>query len=367
MLVIDIGGGSTELVIGHKFTPELVNSLQIGCVSYTNRFFPDGKITRKRLNKAILTAEQKLESIVRQYRKKGWDTAFGSSGTIKAVRDALSESGDQDGSITRSRLEKLCDKLVEAGRIEKLSLKGLSEERKPVFVAGIAILYAIIKDLKIKEMRFSQGALREGLLYEMEDRLKYTDIRLRTAESLAQKHQVDIEHARKVKELAKQFFEQLAPELDIPSKNTELHDLLAWSALLHEVGLSISLQGFHRHSAYILRHTNMPGFNSEQQVLLSALVRFHRKALKLNEMPELTLYKKKHVIEIIRILRLAVVLNGQRSDEPLPELTLTVNDHNHWTLNSVEEGWLEKNKLLQTDLETEQQYWQSAGWSLQYF
>ncbi|SHO58123.1 exopolyphosphatase [Vibrio quintilis] len=366
MLVIDIGGGSTELVIGHEFTPELVNSLQIGCVSYTNRFFPDGKITRKRLNQAILAAEQKLESIVRQYRKKGWDTAFGSSGTIKAVRDVLSESGAQDGSITLSRLEKLQDKLVEAGSVDNLSLKGLSEERKPVFVAGVAILFAIIKDLKIREMHFSQGALREGLLYEMEDRLKYTDIRLRTAESLAQKHQVDIDHARKVKKLAKQFLEQLAPVLELPAKNTELFDLLEWSAILHEVGLSINLQGFHRHSAYILRHTNMPGFNSEQQELLSTLVRFHRKALKLNEMPELTLYKKKHVIQIIRILRLAVVLNGQRSDDPLPELKIIINDHDKWTLNSVEQEWLENNKLLHTDLETEQQYWQSAGWTLQY-
>lgn len=143
-------------------------------------------------------------------------------------------------------------------------------------------------------------------------------------------------------------------------------DLLEWSALLHEVGLSISLQGVHRHSAYILRHTNMPGFNTEQQELLSTLVRFHRKALKLNEMPELTLYKRKHVIEIIRILRLAVVLNGQRSDDPLPALKLTVNDHDNWTLNSKEKDWLENNKLLHTDLETEQQYWQSAGWSLHY-
>ncbi|QMV13489.1 exopolyphosphatase [Vibrio spartinae] len=363
MLVIDIGGGSTEMVIGQGFEAQLVNSLQMGCVSYNQRFFPQGKLSKKRFAQAFVAAQQKLESVARQYRKKGWQSAFGSSGTIKAVREVLIGIGYDDGIITIERLEALIDKLCEKTQIEELDLKGLSDERKPVFAAGVAILYAILKDLNIKEMHFSQGALREGLLYEMEERFKCSDIRLRTTESLAQKHRVDLEHAAKIKGLARQFFDQIHHGANISSQQHELVDLLEWSALLHEVGLSISLQGYHRHSEYILRYTNMPGFNSEQQLVLSTLARFQRKALKLNEMPDFTLYKKKQIIRLIHILRLAIVLNGQRSDELLPEIYLTAED-NVWTLSSHDAEWLENNKLLHADLLSEQQYWENIGWTL---
>jgi len=227
-----------------------------------------------------------------------------------------------------------------------------------------AILSAIIKDLKISEMHFSEGALREGLLFEMEDAFKRSDIRMRTTENLASKHLVDLEHAAKIKGQAQEFFQQVHSDLSI-KKSSELSDLLEWSALLHEVGLNISLQAFHRHSAYILRHTYMPGFNREQQRVLAMLVRFQRKALKLNEMEELSLYKKKHIIGLIRILRLAILVNGQRNDDPLPPLSLTV-DGDKWTLNSDEPDWLEHNKLLHADLLTEQEYWHNAGWELDF-
>ncbi|WNJ95996.1 exopolyphosphatase [Vibrio ruber] len=365
MLVVDIGGGSTEMVIGQGFEAQLVNSLQMGCVSYNQRFFPQGKLSKKRFSQAFVAAQQKLESVARQYRKKGWQSAFGSSGTIKAVREVLIGIGYDDGIITIERLENLIDKLCEKTQIEDLDIKGLNDERKPVFAAGVAILYAILKDLNIKEMHFSQGALREGLLYEMEDRFKCSDIRLRTTESLAQKHRVDLEHAAKIKGLARQFFEQIHQGGDLSAQEHELVDLLEWSALLHEVGLSISLQGYHRHSEYILRYTNMPGFNSEQQLVLSTLARFQRKALKLNEMPDFTLYKKKQIVRLIRILRLAIVLNGQRSDDLLPEIFLTADD-NVWTLSSHDPEWLENNKLLHADLLSEQQYWENIGWTLSF-
>jgi exopolyphosphatase/guanosine-5'-triphosphate,3'-diphosphate pyrophosphatase len=366
MLVIDIGGGSSEMVIGHGFEPTLINSLQMGCVSYTNRFFNQGKLSRKRFNQAYLTAEQRIESVVHQYRAIGWQTAFGSSGTIKAIREVLIGIGFDDGVITRERLETLIEKLCEKERVEDLDLKGLNDDRKPVFAAGLAILYAIVKDLKIKQMHFSDGALREGLLYEMEDQLKYADIRLRTTEDLAQKHRVDLEHAAKVRDLAKCLFEQVSPILDILPQDKELIELLEWGALLHEVGLSICLQGFHRHSEYILRHTNMPGFNSEQQLVIATLARFQRKALKLNEMPDFTLYKKKHVTQLIRLLRLAVVLSGQRNNDPYPDVVLQINEDQWMLTNREDKNWLDNNKLLLADLTTEQQFWQTIGWSLHF-
>ncbi|MGL4224702.1 exopolyphosphatase [Vibrio misgurnus] len=362
MLVVDIGGGSTEMIIGTGFEAELVNSKQMGCVNFTEAYFANGKLSRKNFSQAIVASEQKLEAIAAQYRKKGWQVAFGSSGTIKAIREVLLGQGYDDGLITFERLSKLIDKLCESDDIEQLQLPGLTDDRKPVFAAGVAILSAVFQGLKIKEMHFSDGALREGLLYEMEDRFKYSDIRLRTTENLAAKHLVDLEHAAKVKGHAREFLAQVSAELGL-AQDSELRDLLEWSALLHEVGLSINLQGFHRHSAYILRHNNMAGFNSEQQLVLSNLARFQRKSLKLSELDDFSLFKKKHVIGLIRVLRLAILVNGQRNDDPLPPLTLSAKE-DEWQLHSTQPDWLENNKLLHADLLSEQEYWREAGWQL---
>ncbi len=363
-LVVDIGGGSTEMIIGKGFEPELINSKQMGCVSYTNRYFANSKLSKKNFAQATLAAEQRLESIASRYRKKGWDIAFGSSGTIKAIREVLIGMGHDDGIVTSKRLDKLIEKLCEWQTIDEIELDGLTAERKPVFAAGVAILSAIFKALKISEMHFSQGALREGLLFEMEDNFKRSDIRMRTTENLASKHLVDLEHAARVKGQAQEFLQQVHRVLGI-KRSSELFDLLDWGALLHEVGLSISLQAFHRHSAYILRHTYMPGFNQEQQRVLAMLVRFQRKALKLHEMEEFSLFKKKDVIGLIRVLRLAILVHGQRNDDPLPELELSI-EGDTWTLTSKDEQWLQNNLLLHADLMTEQQQWENAGWALNF-
>ncbi|KJY85054.1 exopolyphosphatase [Vibrio galatheae] len=363
-LVVDIGGGSTEMIIGSGFEPDLINSKQMGCVSYTSHYFANGKLSKKNFAKATLAAEQKMESLAHRYKKKGWDVAFGSSGTIKAIREVLIGLGFEDGIITTERLDKLITVLSEWDTIDDIELEGLTAERKPVFAAGVAILSAILHSLKVSEMHFSEGALREGLLFEMEDSFKRSDIRMRTTENLANKHLVDLEHAAKIKGHATEFLHQVHKDLGI-KKSSELFDLLEWSALLHEVGLSISLQAFHRHSAYILRNTYMPGFNREQQRVLAMLVRFQRKALKLHEMEEFALFKKKDIVSLIRILRLAILLNGQRNDEPLPSLSLSI-DGDKWTLTSQDENWLESNKLLDADLASEQEYWRSAGWELSF-
>ncbi|UPQ87432.1 exopolyphosphatase [Vibrio sinaloensis] len=361
-LVIDIGGGSTEIIIGRGFEPELINSKQMGCVSYTQEHFANGKLSKKNFAKATLAAEQRLESIAHRYKKKGWDIAFGSSGTIKAIREVLIGLGYEDGLVTTKRLDKLVAKLCEWSTIDDIELAGLTPERKPVFAAGVAILHAIMASLNITELHFSEGALREGLLFEMEDSFKRSDIRMRTTENLASKHLVDLDHAAKIKGHARELFQQIHKEVGI-KKSSQLVDLLEWSALLHEVGLSISLQAFHRHSTYILRHTYMPGFNREQQQVLAMLVRFQRKALKLNEMEEFSLYDKDDVINLIRVLRIAIILNGQRNEEPIDTPSLTI-DGDNWTLSSNDPQWLDDNKLLHADFLTEQAYWQNAGWQL---
>ncbi|EGU49339.1 exopolyphosphatase [Vibrio ichthyoenteri ATCC 700023] len=362
-LIVDIGGGSTEIMVGHGFTPDLVNSKPMGCVSFTKQFFANGKLSNKNFTNAILAAEQKLEALAHRYKKKGWSIAFGSSGTIKAIREVLIGQGYHDGIITTKRLLKLIDKLCEWDDIEQIDLPGLTAERQPVFAAGVAIMYAIFLDLRISEMHYSEGALREGLLYEMEERFKRSDIRMRTTENLASKHLVDLEHAERVKQQARLLLDDIHTQLGIKT-NSELFDLLEWSALLHEVGLSISLKGYHRHSDYLLRHTNMPGFNVEQQRLLATLARFQRKTLKLEEMDEFLLYKKKHILGLARILRLAILLNGQRSEAPLPRFSLSIDDNDNWQLTCEDFDWLTTNKLLNANLLVEQDYWQAAGWQL---
>lgn len=359
-LVMDIGGGSTEIILGENFETELLYSKQMGCVSYTERFFADGKISRYAMNNAQLTAEQKLETIAYLYQKKGWDCALGSSGTIKTLREMVVQQGDLDGVLTYARLEKLKEQILKFNTNEELNIAGLTDDRKPLIAAGLSILMALFNALKIKEMKFSKGALREGLLYEMEDSCRANDIRMRTANALAAQYHVDLEQAARIQQTAEQFYRTFT-QLDDPQAQARW-DLLKWAAMLHEVGLSINYSGYHRHSAYILQHNAMPGFNVDQQTVLSSLVRFHRKAVKLEEIPPLNLFKIKHLYPMIRCLRLAVLLNSQRQVTQLPEMAIKTN-REHWTLTLPPE-WQQANRLLMADLQKEQEYWYKAGWQL---
>ncbi|MGL4602356.1 MAG: exopolyphosphatase [Plesiomonas sp.] len=361
-LVVDIGGGSTEMVIGEGFTPIFAESRQMGCVSFAQRFFPNGKISATAFKKACVAAQQKLENLSWQYRQLNWDFALGSSGSIKAVHEVIIAMGDKDGRISRERLTRIVDKVLEFPDMDSLKLAGLSEDRQSVFVPGLAILCGIFDELKITEMRFSDGALREGVMYEMEERFRFEDIRVRTALSLAERYKIDRDQAGRVRDTAMNLYHQwLFANAD--AANPKLEILLGWAALLHEIGLSINDSGIHRHSAYILQHTNLPGFNQEQQNLLATLARYQRKALKLEVMPSFALFKKKSLYPLIRILRLSVLLNKQRQATNPPAFArLSTQDHD-WEL-SLPAQYLQQNMLVQADLEIEQQYLQDIGWSL---
>ena len=278
-LVIDIGGGSTELVIGEDFEPQLVESRRMGCVSFAQLYFPKGEISRENFRRARLAAAQKLETLAWQYRLHGWQYALGASGTIKAACEVLQAMDEKEKLITPERLEKLYDEVMKHKSFSALSLPGLSEERKGVFVPGLAILCGVFDALAIRELRLSDGALREGVLYEMEGRFRHQDIRSRTAQSLANHYAIDSDQARRVLETTEQLYLQWRDQ-NPKLANPQLAALLKWAAMLHEVGLTINHSGLQRHSAYILQNTNLPGFNQDQQMLLAALVRFHRKAVK---------------------------------------------------------------------------------------
>ncbi|WP_192457416.1 exopolyphosphatase [Musicola keenii] len=362
-LVIDIGGGSTELVIGEDFEPILVESRRMGCVSFAQQFFPNGEISEANFRRARLAAAQKLETLAWEYRIYSWDYALGASGTIKATHEILVAMGEKDGLITPDRLEMLKDRILQFKNFRALSLPGLTEDRQTVLVPGLSILCGVFDALAIKELRLSDGALREGVLYEMEGRFRHQDIRIRTAQSLAGHYNIDREQARRVRETAELLYAQWAQQN--PSLvNPQLEALLKWSAMLHEVGLGINHSGMHRHSAYILQNTNLPGFNQEQQLLLALMVRLHRKAIRLEELPRLNLFKKKQYLPMVQLLRLATLLNNQRQATTTPKTLQLIATESAWTL-IFPQGFFSQNMLVQLDLEREQQYWQEvSGWKL---
>ena len=362
-LVIDIGGGSTELVIGEDFEPKLVESRRMGCVSFANMYFPGGVISKENFNRARLAAVQKLETLAWQYRLMGWQFALGASGTIKAACEVLLAMGEKEKLITPERLEMLYSEVIKHKSFDALSLPGLSDERKGVFVPGLAILCGVFDALAIRELRLSDGALREGVLYEMEGRFRHQDIRSRTAQSLANHYAIDSDQARRVLETTELLYEQWRAQ-NTRQANPQLAALLKWAAMLHEVGLTINHSGMQRHSAYILQNTNLPGFNQDQQTLLATLVRYHRKGVKVEDMPRLTLFKRKQFLPLVFLLRLGTLLNNQRQATTKPSDLQLQTDDGNWTL-TFPAGYFSQNNLVQLDLEREQTYWKDVtGWQL---
>ncbi|AFP85152.1 exopolyphosphatase [secondary endosymbiont of Ctenarytaina eucalypti] len=363
-LVIDIGGGSTELVIGENFEPLLIESRRMGCISFSHLFFPRGEINAANFCRARLAAAQKLETIAWQYRIMGWQVALGASGTFKAACEVLTEMRAKDAIITPQRLKILCDQVLQFTHFSALSLPGLSEERRAIFIPGLAILCGIMDALEIKELKLSDCALREGVLYEMEGRFRHQDIRMRTAKSLAEHYNVDIDQARRVWETTACLYQQWRAQ-NTTLENQQITALLKWAAQLHEVGLGINHSGMQRHSAYILQQTNMPGFNQEHQLLLATLVRHHRKAIKIDDFPRFHFCRRKHVLPCLQLLRLGVLLNNQRQATSPVRVSLTTQDYN-WIL-LFPAGFFAQNNLVQLDLERERDYWSDVpGWSLRF-
>ncbi|WP_100656022.1 exopolyphosphatase [Alteromonas flava] len=351
-LIVDIGGGSTEFVIGEGFDAKLCRSLQMGCVSYNQRFFADGKLTESAFNRAVTAAQQSLELIDIKYRRMGWQQCIGTSGTIRTIHALCQESPDKNSPITLKLLKKLKADCIAAKHIDALSLPNLSEDRRPVFPAGLAVLIAAFKSLHIESMEYSSAALREGVLYQMSESLEHNDIRSRTAQSLATRYDVDTEQAALVHGMALSLFDACAEQWKLTDDT--LRSMLGWASLLHEVGLQINSRGIQRHGAYILQNVDMPGFNQEEQLLLATLVRLQRKKIRTEDIPEFDLFDSKKVLRLIALIRLAVLLNIKRQADFLPDVQLGCEGK---TLAlRFPEGWIDEKPIFQADLEQEKAY-----------
>ncbi len=361
-LVVDIGGGSTELIIGEGFEPQMLESLYIGCVGMSRRFFEDGAITREAMNRALVAARLELQPIKRRFRELGWSMATGSSGTIRAVRDVVTNAGWSDNGITPAALEKLRGALIAAGHVSALSINGLSENRAPVFPGGVAVLSAVFDALKIERMLHSSGALREGVIYDLNGRIHHHDKREATVNALVERYRVDVTQAVRVEQVALSLLDAVRDAWNL--KSEDARQWLHWATHLHEIGLSISHDQYHKHGAYIIRHADLAGFSLRDQKFLSLLVQAHRRKLKPSLFDALPETMRLVAVRLIVILRLAVLLRRSRSDHDMLPTEITAAD-NKLTLQ-FPAGWLEGHPLTNADLGQEKKYLKSVGTKLRF-
>ncbi|MBZ2170298.1 exopolyphosphatase [Marinobacter sp. F4216] len=360
-LVIDIGGGSTEFIIGKRFEPQHLESLHMGCVSFRNRYFPDGKITRKQMEKAVTHAKQELLNISKSYRSTGWKSAVGSSGSIKAIANALATLKISDGTITRAGMEELRRRLINMGRTDRLGEIGIRIDRQSIFPAGFAILMGAFESLGINDMAFADGALREGLLYDILGRIKHEDVRERTISALQERYHVDQVHAEAVEETCISAWNQVAKAWGIHTSADE--DVLRWACRLHEIGLTISHSQYHKHGAYLLRYSDLPGFTQQFQRDLSVLVRGHRRKFSPAIFEDLDKDDEYRLRHLCILIRLANIIQHPRNMEPPPAWTL--HAHPNRLVLVFKKGWLDDRPLTLADLENEKEFLARQNFTLE--
>jgi len=360
-LVIDIGGGSTETIIGEKFTPLLMESLNMGCVSVSREFFPDGRITKHRMKKADIFARRKLESISYSFLNKGWSQVIGASGSIRAIQSVVLEEGFATDTITSDSMQALRKCLIRSGHIDNINLKGLAVDRKPVFIGGFIVLNALFKSFEIKEVTTSDGALREGLLYELLGRIKHEDARDVTVQRLAERYSVQTDHAKNVMSTASYLYEHTKKKWKTTESN--YYSILGWAALLHEIGLTIAHSGYHKHGAYLTRNSDMPGFSLQEQELLSVLILSHRKKLSIQNFDKLPSKLIDIAMKLAIILRLSVILHRNRTSTQAPKLMIKPGKNSLKII--FPDDWFDMHALTFADLKQEKKLLKNVGFKLQ--
>jgi len=346
-LVIDIGGGSTEIILGRSFRAEIMESLHLGCVSMTHRCFEDGRLRASQFKKAIDLARQEMGPLVHRYLDSGWDTAIGASGTILAISEILQSLAPDEVTVTRAGLEAIRKAMVDAKQIDKISIPGLAPERAQVLPGGLAILCGLFESLNIEKLEASSGALREGLLYDLLGRVHDQDVRKNSVRDLASRYHIDRSHARRVRESAIALLAQVATAWDLTDSRNKL--LLSWAADLHEIGMDIAHSQYHKHGGYLLQNMELPGFSRLDQSDLATLVRSHRRKL-----PEDEAEPGESLLRLVVVLRLAVLLHRSRDSEPLPHIDIQIK--NQKILLRFPQDWLSCNPLTKLDLEQEALY-----------
>jgi len=361
-LVIDIGGGSTECIIGSGFTPLHRESLYMGCVGISRRFFPEGRIDKHAMKRAVLAARVEFEPIERRYRDAGWASAVGSSGTIRAIAAIARAAGWCEHGVDRGALRRLRRALVRARHVGAVRLRELRDDRRPVLPGGVAVLSAALDALDIEHLHVSEMALREGLLFDLIGRIRHEDVRDATVERRIERYRIDAAQGERVATSALALHRQVAVAWGLDDEDAE--QLLGWAARLHEAGLFVSHNQYHKHGAYLLANGDMSGFSRQAQSMLASLVRGHRRKFPSSVFEQLTPGEARRARRLCVLLRLAVVLNRSRADDFLPGVAALAKGE---ALSvAFPPGWLDGHPLTRADLEQEQAYLAAAGIRLQF-
>lgn len=349
-LVVDIGGGSTECIIGHGLKPHERESLHMGCVNFSKRFFADGVIDKAALKAAEMSARGEVEVVARTFSKANWQQAVGSSGTARALREILEQNGWSARGITADGLAQLRSQMIKAGHIDALELAGLARDRRPVIAGGFAIMAGLFAELGIEQMDVAETAMREGILYDLLGRFHQQDMREATVDEFMRRYHIDSRQAARVKRVA------LALLAAAGGGGESDERFLDWAARLHEIGLMVSHGGYHRHSGYILENADMPGFSRTEQARLALLARAQRGALaKLPNFDGVADADRR----LVWLLRQAVIFCRNRAEPDLPGIQVEIGNKRFRL--ALPGGWLEDHPLTQRALEEDAAHWHVVG------
>jgi exopolyphosphatase/guanosine-5'-triphosphate,3'-diphosphate pyrophosphatase len=364
-LVIDIGGRSTELILGHGRTPKVMESFRVGSIGWSQRFFPEGQFNRKAFEIAEVAATAVLDEAFDAYSPDNWDKAYGSAGTVSAIGDVLVAAGWPSGHITQEGLDWILDKLLTAQSADRLRLPGMREDRKAIIGGGVSVMRAVFKLLGIRTMEMAMGGLRHGLICDLMGNTSHIgDLRVRSVNRLALKFGVDTVHGQRVCKVACALFTQLTgTSKDSTGAGKErLLRKLRWAAELHEIGSHISHSDYHKHGAYILDNADAMGFSLSEMHRLSLLVLGHRGKLR---KLDAALNDKDLVLQLLT-LRLAVILCHARRDPDLDGLVLRPGDPGGSTIRlTCRSEWAQTFPQSAHLLREEVLAWEKTPWKLE--
>lgn len=359
-LVIDIGGASTEVIVGNDMKPMHLVSLNMGCVTFKERFFADGKISEAAFEQAIQHAKSLLSNVKEDFLQFSWQQCLGASGTPQAITEILVTQGISD-SIRLDYLYNLQQQCIDCDDIASLEVDGLTEARRTIFPSGLCILIALFEELNIQEMQISGGALREGLIYGMLDNMQQNDRRAQTLEQLIKRFHIESEHANRVKNLSLTLFKQAQKQVTLGKVDCE--SMLIAGAMLSELGMHIEYKQHHMHGAYILSHLPMVGYTQQQRLGVKTLVQSHRQEINIGLFESFHPDVRHALLVLTRILRLACILSIRRKDHLLSEFTLSI-DEDQWLL-TFPDGWLKSHPLIDAELANEKWQQHKVGWKLE--
>ena len=359
-LVVDIGGGSTEFAIGERFEPRKLESLQMGCVTFSRKFFKDGKLSKRNYAAAYDAARVEVSHIGKAFRSKHWTEAVGSSGTLQALEGILSAQEWADGTITRKGLQRMRKSLLRFEDFDSIEFIGLAEARRSVIAAGLAITEAIFDVLDIEVMRTSKGALREGVLYDLVGRLRHEDVRERSVSALGQRYHAEEDTAQLVARRARVLFDATRKAWDLSREDGEL---LVWAALTHEIGKAISHKHYHRHGAYLVRNSDLAGFSQQEQEVMAIVIMGQQGKVRPDLLAEADVDDLPRLQRLVALLRLAALFKYVEQLEQLPDFTIEAGSK---SLKLVfPEDWLAQHPLTWQELERQIDSFKRLGLKLQ--